>query len=110
MADAGRVRTGRVEMSARTSSDKDSEALSVTPSGKKLSSRWFRLVHSLLMSTAMVFAMTLIITTVNIGLVEDFFQRWLRAFGIAYVFALPLTYLLTSTTRRLTARFVEPGD
>lgn len=110
MAGAGRVRTGYVEMNARAPSDKEVDEPSAMPSGKKLPSRWFRLVHSLLMSTAMVFAMTLIITTVNIGLVEDFFQRWLRAFGIAYVFALPLTYLLTSTTRRLTARFVEPGD
>ena len=110
MAGASRVRTGHVEMNTRAPSDEDVDELSATSSGKKLPSRWFRLVHSLLMSTAMVFAMTLIITTVNIGLVEDFFQRWLRAFGIAYVFALPLTYLLTSTTRRLTARFVDTDD
>lgn len=79
-------------------------------SDKKLSSRWFRPVHSLLTSTAMAFAMTLIITAVNIGLVDDFFQRWLKAFAVAYVFALPLTFLLTEATRSLTARFVEIGD
>ena len=50
----------------------DTASPAITSSGKKLPSCWFRLAHALLMSTAMVFAMTLIITAVNIGLVDDF--------------------------------------
>ncbi|MDP3865197.1 MAG: DUF2798 domain-containing protein, partial [Rhodoferax sp.] len=37
------------------------------------------------MGAMMIFLMTLVITFVNVGLTDNFFQLWMKAFGIAYV-------------------------
>ncbi len=73
---------------------------------KKLTKNRFHLVFSLLMGAMMISLMTLVITFVNVGLVEDFVSRWLRAFLIAYVVGVPVIYFLAPTARKLTARFV----
>ena len=102
-----RNRGVHVDVNAQVSGERPSRDGS---SARKLPRRWFQLVYSVLMSTTMVFWMTLIVTAVNIGFVDDFLRRWLRAFGVAYVFALPLTFLFNPLTQKLTARFVETGD
>lgn len=72
----------------------------------KLPKKRFHLVFSLLMGAMMISLMTLVITFVNVGLVEDFVGRWLRAFLIAYVVGVPVIYFLAPTARKMTARFV----
>ena len=47
-----------------------------------------------------------VITLVNVGLVEDFIGRWLRAFLIAYVVGVPVIFFLAPLARKITARFV----
>ena len=66
----------------------------------------FHLVFSAVMGALMISLMTLVITFVNVGLVEDFVGRWLRAFLIAYVVGVPVIYLLAPAARKMTARFV----
>ncbi len=56
----------------------------------------FHLVFSIIMGAMMISLMTLGITFVNVGLVEDFIGRWLRAFLIAYVVGVPVILLTTS--------------
>jgi predicted membrane channel-forming protein YqfA (hemolysin III family) len=72
----------------------------------KLPKNRFHLVFSLLMGAMMISLMTLVITFVNVGMVEDFVGRWLRAFLIAYVVGVPVIYFLAPTARKMTARFV----
>jgi len=66
----------------------------------------FHLVFSAVMGALMISLMTLVITFVNVGLVEDFVGRWLRAFLIAYVVGVPVIYFLAPAARKMTARFV----
>jgi predicted membrane channel-forming protein YqfA (hemolysin III family) len=73
----------------------------------KLPKQRFHLIFSLLMGAMMVFLMTFVITLVNVGLPPDFVSRWLRAFLVAYVVAVPVIYFLAPVARRLTARVVE---
>ncbi len=72
----------------------------------KLPKNRVHLVFSLLMGAMMISLMTLVITFVNVGMVEDFVGRWLRAFLIAYVVGVPVIYFLAPTARKMTARFV----
>jgi hypothetical protein len=66
----------------------------------------FHLVFSFIMGAMMISLMTLVITFVNVGLVEDFIGRWLRAFLIAYVVGVPVIFFLAPMARKMTARFV----
>ena len=52
----------------------------------------FHLVFSIIMGAMMISLMTLVITFVNVGMVEDFLGRWLRAFLIAYVVGVPVIF------------------
>jgi predicted membrane channel-forming protein YqfA (hemolysin III family) len=74
---------------------------------KKLPKTRFHLVFSLLMGAMMISLMTFVITLVNVGIVPDFFGRWLRAFLIAYVVGVPVIYFLAPAARKLTARYAD---
>jgi Protein of unknown function (DUF2798) len=66
----------------------------------------FQLVFALLMGAMMFFVMSFVITCVNIGWTETFFQSWARTFGIAYLVGVPMIYFLAPVARRLTDRIV----
>ena len=66
----------------------------------------FHLVFSLVMGALMISLMTLVITFVNVGLVEDFLGRWLRAFLIAYVVGVPVIFFLAPMARKITGRLL----
>lgn len=66
----------------------------------------FHLVFSIIMGAMMISLMTLVITFVNVGLVEDFIGRWLRAFLIAYVVGVPVIFFFAPMARKMTARLV----
>ena len=73
----------------------------------KLSKNYYHLVFSLIMGAIMVFLMTFVITLVNVGMVNDFFFRWMKAFAVAYVIAVPVIYFLAPMARKLATRFAE---
>jgi predicted membrane channel-forming protein YqfA (hemolysin III family) len=64
------------------------------------------LVFSLVMGAMMVFVMTFVITSANIGWPRDFLLHWARAFAIAYVVAVPVIYFLAPLARRISARLL----
>ena len=66
----------------------------------------FHLVFSFIMGAMMISLMTLVITLVNVGLVEDFVLRWLRAFLIAYVVGVPVIFFLAPMARKITGRML----
>jgi hypothetical protein len=66
----------------------------------------FHLVFSLVMGALMISLMNLVITFVNVGLVEDFVGRWLRAFLIAYVVGVPVIFFLAPMARKITGRLL----
>ena len=66
----------------------------------------FHLVFSFIMGALMISLMTLVITFVNVGLMEDFLGRWLRAFLIAYVVGVPVIFFLAPMARKITGRLL----
>ena len=64
----------------------------------------FHLVFSLIMGAMMIFLMTLVITVINVGLIDNFFRLWMKAFGIAYVVGVPVIFFLAPVARKLTGR------
>ncbi len=66
----------------------------------------FHLVFSFIMGAMMISLMTLVITFVNVGLVQDFVSRWLRAFAIAYVVGVPVIFFLAPLARKITGRLL----
>jgi len=71
----------------------------------KLPKSYFHLVFSLVMGAIMVFLMTFVITLVNIGMASDFIFRWMKAFAVAYVVAVPVIYFLAPLAKKIAARF-----
>jgi len=71
----------------------------------------FHLLFSFVMGAMMILLMTLVITLVNVGLTPDFFLRWMKAFGVAYVVGVPVIFFMAPVARKLTGRIlgVNPG-
>lgn len=71
----------------------------------------FHLVFSFVMGAMMILLMTLVITLVNVGMRPDFFQRWMKAFGVAYVVGVPVIFFMAPLARKLTGKLlgVNPG-
>jgi predicted membrane channel-forming protein YqfA (hemolysin III family) len=66
----------------------------------------FHLVFSFVMGAMMIFLMTMVITFVNVGLSDNFFRLWMKAFSIAYVVGVPVIFFLAPVARKLTARIL----
>ena len=64
----------------------------------------FHLVFSLIMGAMMISLMTLVITFINVGLIDNFLRLWMKAFGIAYVVGVPVIFFLAPVARKLTGR------
>lgn len=66
----------------------------------------FHLLFSFVMGAMMIFLMTLVITLVNVGLTDNFFKLWMKAFGIAYLVGVPVIFFLAPVARKLTGRIL----
>ena len=66
-----------------------------------------QLIFSVFTAGMMAFVMTFFITLINLGFAPDFFLRWMKAYGVAFVLAVPAIYLIAPIARRLTACVVE---
>jgi Protein of unknown function (DUF2798) len=69
-----------------------------------------RLVLALLMSSVMVFMVTLLVTFLNLGLRADFLIQWAKAYVIAWPVAATTAFLIMPPARRLTERIVGSID
>ena len=65
-----------------------------------------RLILSLLMSSVMVFMVTLLVTFLNLGLVPDFLMQWAKAYLIAWPVAAGTAFTIMPGARRLTDRIM----
>ena len=65
-----------------------------------------RLILSVMMSSVMVFMVTLLVTYLNLGFVSDFLLQWVKAYVIAWPVAAGTAFTIMPTCRRLTDRIV----
>lgn len=71
--------------------------------------RWTNLVVSTAMAIYMVTIMTFLITLVNTGFDAEFFQRWWRAYYIAFPVAFALLLLGGPKIRQLATKLIKPA-
>lgn len=69
--------------------------------------RRVHLAFSLLMAAAMVFLVTFVITSVNLGWQPDFLAHWAKAFALAYVIVAPMIFFVAPWMRRVAERLVH---
>jgi hypothetical protein len=65
-----------------------------------------RLILALLMSSVMVFMVTLLVTYLNLGFDTDFLRQWVKAYFIAWPVAAITAFFVMPPARRLTERIV----
>jgi hypothetical protein len=67
-------------------------------------------VFSFFMALLMSSIMSSIISIANVGLVNGIVGIWLKAWGLAFLIALPTMTLITPLVRKLVALVVEDGN
>ena len=60
-----------------------------------------KMLFALIMSGCMAFTMSGVMTFLNIGLIPDFFTKWMNGFLIAYAIAFPLVITISPLIRKL---------
>jgi hypothetical protein len=65
-----------------------------------------RLILAALMSSMMVFMVTLLVTYLNLGLRPDFLLKWGQAYVIAWPVAVTTAFLVMPMARRTTCRIL----
>jgi hypothetical protein len=69
-----------------------------------------RLTLALVMSSVMVFMVTLLVTWLNLGLRADFLVQWVKAYFIAWPVAAGTAFFIMPSARRVTERIVALFD
>lgn len=69
-----------------------------------------RLILAFVMSSVMVFMVTLIVTYLNLGLRSDFLWQWVKAYIVAWPIAGTTGFCVLPHARRVTDRIVARID
>ena len=64
-------------------------------------------VFSFFMALLMSAIMSMVVSLLNVGLVENIFAIWLRAWGISFVIAFPTVIVVTPLVKRLVNLMVK---
>jgi hypothetical protein len=66
-----------------------------------------RLVYPLMMAPTMALIMSGVMSFIHFGLVENFFQIWMKSFAIAVCVAFPTILILAPRILKLTQRICQ---
>jgi len=69
--------------------------------------KYQHIVFAFFMALLMSCLMSLVISLFNVGLVNNIFSIWMKAWGFAFVIAFPSVVLVTPAVRRLVALVVK---
>jgi len=67
----------------------------------KINRKYSMILFAVLMSFVMSFAMSLTLTLINLGFVPYFFEKWIRAFAVSFLVALPTSLLIVPIARKI---------
>ncbi len=67
----------------------------------KIRRKYYGLLFGLLVSIIMSLIMSFVLTYINIGWQPHFLMIWLRAFGISFAVALPVSLIIVPVIRKL---------
>lgn len=74
----------------------------------KIPYRYAGKLQAFFTSLIMSFLMSMVITFLNLGWVDNFLAQWMRAWGSAFLIAFPVTLLVLPIARHLVARLTAP--
>lgn len=74
---------------------------------RKISARHTWLVLPAILALLMTFIVSGVSTLRAVGLPPDFFSKWMQAWGLSYVIALPVTIVVLPLVRRIVAAITE---
>jgi len=74
----------------------------------KIPQRYASKLLALFTSLIMSYIMSMVITFLNLGWVEDFLSRWMHAWLTAFLVAFPTTLLVLPVARRIVAALTIP--
>jgi uncharacterized membrane protein YdjX (TVP38/TMEM64 family) len=69
-----------------------------------------RAILAILMTSVMVFMVTLIATFLNLGLDPDFLRQWVKAYFVAWPIAATTAFFIMPPAHRLTQRIIALVD
>jgi len=84
--------------------------LRMTKAGGEAMDGRARLILALIMSGVMVLMVTLLVTSLNLGLRADFLIQWAKAYLIAWPVAAATAFVIMPAARRLTERIIARLD
>lgn len=66
-----------------------------------------RFIFPVVISSMMVFMVTLLVTLINLGFPPDFFEQWVKAYFIAWPVAAGTAFVAIPAARRTTQRIIS---
>lgn len=72
-----------------------------------LNKRHFPFIFNLFMAIGMSFFMSLILTILNLGIQSDFFVVWLKAWGLALICAVPISFAIAPFVRQASMKLCK---
>jgi len=72
-----------------------------------ISRKYESVVFAFFMALLMSCAMSFVVTTFNVGFVDNLIPMWLRAWGVAFSVAFPAIYVVAPIVRKLSAVVLE---
>lgn len=66
-----------------------------------INQKYHGIVFAFFMAFLMSCLMSLVITLFNVGLVNNIFSLWIKAWGFAFIIAFPAVILVTPVVRKL---------
>ena len=67
----------------------------------KISRKYYTVLFGSLVSIAMSFFMSLVLTTINVGLGPNFWEIWLIAFTVSFLVGLPISLIIIPIVRKI---------
>jgi hypothetical protein len=73
----------------------------------KIDKKYATVLTAFLMSVAMAFFISLILTYINIGLPPDFLQKWLKGFGVGFLVGLPVALVIFPIVKKVVQKLTS---
>ncbi len=73
----------------------------------KIKNKYLWIVRSVLMALGMTFIMSMCITFINLGFVENFLELWMEGFRTAFLVAVPVSMVISRVVNKIIPFIVE---
>jgi len=73
----------------------------------KIKSKYQWIVRSVLMALGMTFIMSMCITFINLGFIDNFVEIWMDSFITAFLVAVPVSMVISQIVNRIIPLIVE---